>query len=138
MNPKHIVSLLQGAYTTVEVRFEPVGKLYTYKTRLKLVKGDWVIVVVNHVVKVVEVVNVHAAPRIDFDAPYDYKWIVQKVDFANYNKILEEEEGIKHHLDTLDRLQKRSTLLEIFDKTYPTGSKARDYWLTKIKPLLKD
>lgn len=138
MKPNHVISLLQGSYTTVDVRFDLLSKLYTYKTRLSLVKGDWAVVLVKNVLKIVEVISVHSAPKIDYEAPYDYKWIVQKVDMTMYEKTVKEEQKLQTHLDTLDRLHKRQALLEILDKTYPSGSKAHDYWLTKIKPLLED
>jgi len=138
MDPKHVISLLQGEYTTVDVRFDASFKLYTYKTRLRLAKGDWVIVSVKDVLKVVEVVRVHSVPRIDFDAAYDYKWIVQKVDMTAYNATLEEEEKLQHHLDTLDRMQKRESFLAILEKSYPEGTASHDYFMRKLKPLLKD
>jgi hypothetical protein len=138
MKPNHIISLMQGAYTTVDVRFEPYGKLYTYKTRITLTKGDWAVVKVNAFYKTVEVVYVHSAPKIDFDAAFEYKWIVCKVQTEAYDKIVQEEAELQDRLDTLDRLEKRQSLLNILDKTYTPGTKAHEYYLAKIKPILKD
>lgn len=138
MSYNPIISLLQGIYTTVDVRFENPGKLYTYKTRLSLIRGDKVVVFARDIFQVVEVVNVHAAPKIDYAATFEYKWIVQKLDTSTYDKVLEEEAELQNRLSMLDRLEKRHTLIGIVDKTYPEGSKARQYWLEKVKPLLKD
>lgn len=139
MKPNHIISLLQGVYTTVDVRFgQPGSKLYTYKTRLSLKKGDYVIVCARNTYEVVEVVSVHHTPKIDYEAAFDYKWVVQKLDTRSYDKIVQEESELQSHLDIADTLRRKESLMEIFEKTYPEGSKSRSYWLEKIKPLLKD
>lgn len=138
MSYNPIISLLQGIYTTVDVRFENPGKLYTYKTRLSLIRGDKVVVFARDIFQVVEVVNVHTAPKIDYAATFEYKWIVQKLDTSTYDKVLEEEAELQTHLDIADRLRQRQAIMEVLEKTYPEDSKSRSYWLTKIKPLLKD
>jgi hypothetical protein len=138
MNPRHLVSLIDGEYTTVAVRFDAASKLYTYKTRLKLQRNDWVIVSVNDVLKVVQVVQVHATPQIDFEAKFDYKWVVQKVDMSDYNTTLAAEAKLVEHIDAMERLHKRYTMRQIIENVYVKGSPAHDYYITKVKPLLKD
>lgn len=72
-------------FKTVGCMFSGSGKLYTYKTRLDLVKGDKVVVDVNGEFKVVEVGAVHSTPQIDPKAAKGfYKWIVSKVDLEHY------------------------------------------------------
>ena len=136
INP--MVSFLQGEYTTVEVRFDLMSKLYTYKTRLSFTNGDFAVVNVNGVLKLVEVKVVHSVPKIDFKATFDYKWIVCKVDTEEYTYNLVEEAKLQEHLDTMDRLHKRQSMVEIFEKTYAPGTKAREYFNKVVKPLLKD
>lgn len=136
LNP--ILSLLQGVYTTVDVRFENPGKLYTYKTRIPFKRGDNAIVDVRGVLKLVEVVNVHHTPKIDYAATFEYQWIVQKVDTTAYEKVLEGEAELQNHFNVLDRLERKQALIDTFEKTYPEGSKTREYWFAKVKPLLKD
>lgn len=75
-------------YTTVMVKFEEGGKQYTYKTYIEDFKvGDQAVVDVKGVTKVVTISQVHKAPRLDANAPWEYRWIVCKVDRDVYEQV---------------------------------------------------
>ena len=56
------------------------GKSYTYKTRLKLKKGDLCNVKTPRGVIVVRVVTVHKEAQVSEVADFELKWIASKVD----------------------------------------------------------
>lgn len=93
---RHLATLLSSNYYTVAVRFRDGNnqKLYTYKVPndVKLEKDDMVIVDAPFSgVTIVDVKEVHTVPRINPNAPFDYKWIVAKVDLAAHRERLERE-----------------------------------------------
>ena len=90
------------------------GKVYTYKAPidLMLAVGDQVVVQVSQETKVVTVVEVHDIPNIDYtNSSIHYKWIVCKVDFSEYNKLLEQERIIRQNLRQLARKNQRTYLV---------------------------
>lgn len=83
-----MISLINGKFTTTQVLFDNGGKRYTYKTDIPLEVGDQVVVEVRHELKIVRVVHVDETPRLDANAPWEYRWIVSKVDYEGYQKLL--------------------------------------------------
>lgn len=139
MNQRHLLSLLQNGFTTIHVVFESnmhdgfgsvksQSKTYTYKADLKdnIQVGDKVIVdSPTKGLHVVTVANVDKTPRIDVSAPFDYKWIVQKVDTTLYNERLKKEEEFLESMEEVERAHQRQMLLEKFRTHLPEGSEAR-------------
>lgn len=98
MKHRHLIALLQEGYTTIQVVFNDDvrgrSKPYTYKAPLSagVEVGDRVVVdSPSNGLVVVEVVGTDKAPRIDLDADFTYKWIVQKVELKAYEEQLERE-----------------------------------------------
>jgi len=78
------------AMRTVGIVFTPDGQAYTYKTDLDLAVGDRVVVnTPNTGLQIVTVKEVHDTPQLD--GGFDYTWIVQKIDFTNYKRQIEED-----------------------------------------------
>lgn len=139
MNQKHLLSLLQNDFTTVDVVFESSvqdsfgravsqSKAYTYKAHLKdgVQVGDKVVVdSPSKGLSVVTVVAVDKTPRIDVHAPFDYKWIIQKVDTSRYEEMLKKEEQFLEAMAEVERAHQRQRLLEKFQAHLPEGSEAR-------------
>lgn len=139
MKHKHLLTLLQEGYTTIEVTFEAFfrddkgaiqahGKTYTYKAKMteNIQKGDAVVVdSPSSGLCVVHVVNVHKVPKIDLDAPWTYKWIVQKVDRSKYDATLEQEAKFAEVMLEIERARQRELLMEQFTANLPEGSEAR-------------
>jgi hypothetical protein len=92
MKANHLIALLNPNINTLKVKFPVTSKLYTYlfqKTE-NIVVGDKVVVFVENSkeFKVVEVVEVNASTTIDVDTDdRRYKFIVQKLDTAQYDKL---------------------------------------------------
>lgn len=126
MRQNHIVSMLQSGYTTVNVTYqlqaefiEGVTKSYTFKTFLALIEGD--IVVVPNDQKgfsLVKVIEVHKEPQIDLDATYDYKWIIDRVDFTTYDMVLTKEKESTEQLRKAQQYNKRKEVLEGLKNVY--------------------
>ena len=128
MKHKHLLALLQSDYTTIEVTFDQNGKRYTYKTRLSegIQEGDAVVVdSPSQGLVVVQVVAVHKVPKIDIDAPFTYKWIVQRVDRSSYDRTLEQEAKFADMMFEVERVRQRELLLQQFKENLPEGSAAR-------------
>lgn len=152
MKQRHLFSLLDDSYITIKVRFlksqgpnEPEApaparprlrqneelvseQLYTYKalkvTGVKV--GDSVVVdSPSKGLCVVPVVEVHDTPQIDLDAPFEYKWIVQKVDRAEYDSLVDKERQFGQMMLEVERTRQREALLVDLRAHLPEGSQAR-------------
>lgn len=145
INHNHILSLLQSGFTTIQVTFDlnfdekddPVlrarnrnnrVKSYTYKVLEKdnVKVGDMVVVdSPSDGLCIVQVVGVDAKPRIELDAPFSYKWIVQKVDRSVYDDLLRQEERFREALVEVERVKQREAVMKSFQEVLPEGSEAR-------------
>lgn len=126
MQHKHLVTLLQKNFRTVGVEFPTTpNKPYTYKTDIDLAVDDLVVVCVNGKYSIAKVVRVDVRPRIDYDAPFEYKWIVQKVESKAYEARVAHEEQIREELDEVEHMHQRQVALEKILGTLPEGSEAR-------------
>lgn len=131
MNHRHLITLLQENYTTVSVVFTGAEtdsedlKRYTYKLPLGdyYEPGDFAVVMTPSGLKLVQIVEIHVKPRIDLQAEYTYKWIVQKVDMSEYNARVEKEEAFLDILTDIERTHQRNILLEKFQEYLDPESK---------------
>ncbi len=145
INHNHILSLLQTGFTTIAVSFEvnmdsevdPVLRARNRNTRVKeytykaletdnIKVGDLVVVdSPSEGLTIVQVTRVDAKPRIELDAPFSYKWIVQKVDRTRYDDLLKQEEQFKDALVEVERTKQREQVMKDFKEVPPEGSEAR-------------
>jgi len=117
MQTKHIVSLLQENYTTIEVQFrETQQKTYRYKAlkECNIEVDDYVVVNVRDELKIVRVNEVHEYPKIDVDSSIDYKWIVQKIDTSAYDQQVENEEKFLLAMQDVERAKQKDEIKEHF------------------------
>lgn len=75
------------------------GKKYHYKTVEEFTRGDKAVVNVHGILKIVTITNVDCAN--DLQEHISYKWIVQRVDFTNYEHCKEVEGDVKQKLNGL-------------------------------------
>lgn len=146
MQHKHLLSLLQNNFKTISVKFVQTDtdtfkrvREYTYKAPLdmELKEGDLALVMSpNTGISVVEVVTIHSTPKIDLDASFEYKWIVQKVDLTGYNARLKAEEDFKEVLLEIERTRQREILLQEFKNNLPEGSQARIMFDKAVTPFI--
>lgn len=145
MKSRHLISLLQTGYTTVEVVFQndsnrvvpSTGRHYVYKTKKLDIQVDQTVVVrVSGKYALAQVVAVHDVPRIDVDADFDYKWIVQVVDPTEYNTTREAENTFKATLQEVEKLKQRDQLIEDFNKHLVDGSPAKLLFTDAINNLV--
>lgn len=89
-------------------------RVYTYKVPkdMELRVGDSVVVEVGSEYKVVTVVEVHEFPQIDYtQSSIRYKWVVSKVELAQYNRLQEHDKIIRHNLRLLAHSNQRNSLV---------------------------
>ena len=158
MKQKHMLSLMQDNYTTVQVLINPkknpdgtfapgsmepmqaagaapyaqpsmhqpmpTEKTYTFKVLLtdNIKVDDYVVVFTTRGLKTGLVTQVDNTPKIDLDADYDYKWIVQKLDIAPYMETLQKEADFNLALVEIERQKKR----EEFRKSYMENFEGND------------
>ena len=143
MNQKHLLALLQSGYTTIEVVFNDNGaksKTYTYKARLEdnIQVGDRVVVdSPSKGMTVVEVTAVHKTAKIDLDAPFTYKWIVQKIDSTAYDETQAKEAEFLETMMEVERVHQRELLLSKFKDHLPEGSEARKMFESATQKVLE-
>ena len=111
------VSLVSCVFTLYDSdRFSTTNKTYTFKTILKDLKKDDLVVVecAGHsnqfgfnIVKVVSVNNL-----ADFDNKIDYKWIVSKLDTKELDVIKEAEESLIKEIKEIQLNEKKAQLIE--------------------------
>lgn len=103
---------------------------YTYK-----VPKDWDVREGNLVVvesgltgalELASVVRVDLTPNIDVDADFDYKWVVQLVDLADYSVRVQKEADFNKSMLEVERVKQRESLLDSFRNSLPEGSAARE------------
>lgn len=155
INHNHILSLLQTGFTTIGVVFDlefdarqdPVLRArnrnnqtqeYTYKAletdQLKV--GDFVVVDSPHEgLCITRVTRVDAKPKIDLNAPFSYKWIVQKIERERYDSLLAQEEAFKDALVEVERAKQREAVVKDFQERLPEGSEARKLFETAIESV---
>lgn len=126
---KQQIHLLQKDFTTIEVVFDDdisINDLkertvlaphqrfggYTYKADLSLhlQVGDFVLVPARDTLKVVRVIDVHPYPKLDLNANFVYKWVVQKIDATAYLQRMQEEQELTTLLQRLEWLEQEQIL----------------------------
>lgn len=91
--------------------------VYVYKCSLAMAQqmktGDRVVVPPtgrNPSMRVATVWQVHATPQIDFSANFDYKWIVQVLDTAEYDEHMDREMRFKAMLLEVEKVKEREAI----------------------------
>lgn len=113
---KHQEELLLNDYYTIGIQFstEPTSKAYTYKVdkSMTLEVEDFVVVLADGEYKIVRVAEVHEDSQIDFNNNYEYKYIIDKVDFTTYRKLQERSKTIAKTLAEAARRKLKGEMLE--------------------------
>ena len=79
--------------------YPPFTQVYTYKAKKGMYKpGDLAVVKRGTSYKVVMVVSIDPLPVIDPSAPYDYQWLVQRIDLTDYDKAVAAEQTLVDYL----------------------------------------
>ena len=135
----HMISLLQTNYTTVKVQYlngrVAQDKDYAYKVPLDAgVRVDDFVVVESSVTgySVAKVVKVDESPDINLDAPYQYPWIIQKINLDPYYERQERERRIQQQLFKLEQRKQRVNIVEQF------RAMLRDSDLTAFESVIKE
>ncbi len=134
INRKNFAELFRTDYHTVSVIFvENDGqysqsakswgsgkKAYTYKVpkNMEVSEGDLLLVYVANsskvieTLKVVRVVSVNREAEIEEDSPFDYKWVVGKLDdvMQEYNRNVEKDTELKRAVHKLEAALEKVSL----------------------------
>lgn len=118
----------QPAWAAHTEPMRPAQQMYTYKAPLEadVQPGDSVVVDSPRFgLAIVTVMSVDPVPRIDPDADFDYKWIVQKIDRSGYDKRVMDEQDFGDTLQAVEVQRQREQLLETMSEHLPANSQAR-------------
>lgn len=121
MKTKHLLSLIQTGYHTVEVTFDKAGngQRYTYKSNIHVHPGDVVVVdTPRSGLTVAWVADVHVTPKIDSSAAFEYKWIVDRVDVEGYDAIMRREKQINTVIHDMERKAQRANVIDKIMSNY--------------------
>lgn len=148
----HLLSLLQVGFTTLNISFDIEGdyedarqrasnrntkrQTYTYKAPIddNIKAGDLVVVESPQKGLVIVIVDsVDETPRIDLDAPFPYKWIVQKIDRTRYDTFAAQEENFRAALVEVERTKQREKVMKDFQESLPPDSAAYKMFQDTIK-----
>lgn len=126
-----LVALAQDGVVTVGVTFDSGSRRYTYKARASegIEVGNKVVVDSPSAGYVTAtVVAVDAFADIDLDKPWNYKWIVQKVDDAFYKEIQAREAAARAELEAAERRNKRAkAMLKAAEDTGMTVDELKEF-----------
>ena len=128
LNPSDLPPWMNGTPKGFQEARIPDGRrtwTYLIKKDSGIVEGDFVVVVTPSGFKVVKVVQVDAIAKIDYDADFTYKWIIQKVDTTAYEAIIKSEEAFEETMNEVERLKQRDALLASFKEYLPQDGEAR-------------
>lgn len=139
MNTVHLLALMRDDSHTVVVKFNDPhngtgqSKGYTYKA-LKawgVQKGDTVVVDTQYGMKTAEVVEAHDGIDIDFNAEYNYKWIVCRVNVEQYTQLAETDKEFAEAMRQIHIMREREKMLGEIESglNLPEGSKARELYV---------
>ncbi len=115
---RQVLAIVQDGIKAVECEFTEGGHRYTYKTKLDLVVGNKVVVIVNNArsnnkdtYHVVTVVATHERFNIPVGSNISYRWIVQKVKETKYREQLQKEEAVLLVLKKAEQMSKEDSLV---------------------------
>jgi len=117
--------LLLNQIETVQCSFnakyrEGFPKLYTYKAKKGSYKpGDIAVVETDGHYKFVYVAIVDETPNIDPYASYEYQWLIQKIDFTDYQKALDAEKILMEYLRNADRTKRMESVKNEVKESLP-------------------
>lgn len=136
MNKNTLSLLMDRDYTTVHVLFRDrhdpavfkTDKRYTYK-----VPAGWGVTAEDYLIvdspfggfAVVKVVAVDQVANVKVDAPFEYKWAVQRIDATEYNFRKAEEARLAEALELADRISAHEKAMADLNSRFPAGTAAR-------------
>lgn len=86
---------------------QPAVQTYSYKVPkdIKLEVGDIVVVPANDTISFARVEVVDELPSLDFSQDITYKWIISRVDFAQYNELVKAEVEFARKMEAVQRMR---------------------------------
>lgn len=114
-------------------------KTYTYKAPLvaNVKEGDFVIVHNGDEFGIARVVKVHDVPKIDVNASFRYKWIVQRVDTSSYLEQMAREEEFRESLRHAERVNARESMVRQALEGLPEDAPGRELFQAAVDSFRK-
>jgi hypothetical protein len=150
MQTRHLAALMREDITTVAVFFEQATlnrgpgegiKRYHYlalrEDAAKLKPDMKVLVPSVKGIGVAIVAEVHEEPQIDPDLPHDYQFIIQTIDTARFDAIVEHHAEMQRTLIAVETEVKRRSVLQMYEEAI-TGNRrlASKFAVLKKGPAL--
>lgn len=119
MNATYVLAAIDDKISSIRVRIGgPSGKLYTYITRDTFESGDTVVVPIKDGFGLATVEDFHAQARLDQNPGYEYKWVVQKVDLAGWEKLNDLTEQVTLKIKDMQRQKARQAVIQQLEETF--------------------
>lgn len=113
MKTDNMAAIMMEGVRTVSVSFAGTTKQYTYLTCEELQVEDVVVVPAMNEYKTAIVEEIHDTPQVDIDSGIKYKWVVQKIDFTEYDKRMAAERKFSDILKNLQFNKVRHQVKEL-------------------------
>lgn len=111
MHPSKIVFLINDHVRAVHARYEPTGKLETFKTLDPTIDKDDLVVVESDTRWDMTVVKVEAVDvEVDLDSGAGIKWITQRIDTHAFGETLALEAKAIEAVQAAERKRKKAEL----------------------------
>lgn len=138
MSPTEMQRMLGASFPFIDAAMP--AKCYIYKVSkelaAQLTKGDRVIIPGSDDNFIVgKVWQVHPESQIDYDAPYEYKWVVQKVDTEGYYNHMRNEANFRVALAEAEKAKQRDAIRASVLAAHDPGSEAHRIFSAALAAL---
>lgn len=124
MEIEEILSLAQGEIISDYYRE------YTFKANLdlQLEVGDFAIVHSRNTLQVVQITKIDVQPNLDFNASFQYKWVIDKVNIQAFKQRMQEQKQLEMLLKQLDYVEQQHQLVERLEQASQKDAKLAELW----------
>lgn len=140
MKTHNISSLLMQGCKTVGVQFDGTSKFYTYKTMITLEIDDQVVVPSGsgNSAAIAVVKRVDTIPQISVTSNIDFKWIIQKIDTAEYDALNAKEAEFRDELLAIEQKATVSNAMAALQEYLGTDSNLLEAAVSKLNAPVSD
>ena len=141
MNLNTLSSLLIEDLKTVKVAFQQEfdienQKHYTYKTIEDFEIGDFAVVKVKGILKIVKIASIDEVCDLNHSSNIEYKWIIKKIDLSEYERLIDIEKQFKDKLKKIEQKKLRNKAKIFLSESL--GVEDQSYINDEIKQLNKN
>lgn len=119
----------------IDQRGPDYSELFSYKIpKGSGIKADDIVIVpAGGKIKMAVVMVVDPVPSLDFTRNCTYKWVIQKLDFTEFNDIMTREADFRNRMEEVDRQRAQQDAIAAVRQQYLDGSPASAHFVEALK-----